>query len=273
MSRVERYLECPFKYFAAHVLKLPEERDEESGLSAQERGQFLHGVFEQFFTRWQAEGHGTVTTANIDEALTMFEEVAEARLATLPESDRAVERTHLLGSAAAAGLAERAFTFEIEQGGQVIERLLEHELEGEFVFRGRGWFAQSAAPRQGGPDRPACRRYASPDRLQTRQGAEGIEGAAAARVRRLRRAGARGTAWPLMDAEQAGYVAFREKNPFVELGGSSSLAEAVASGQERFLAAIDGIERGEFPPDPDEPYRCTWCGYASVCRKDYVGDE
>ena len=50
-------------------------------------------------------------------------------------------------------------------------------------------------------------------------------------------------------------MAFREKNPFVELGGSSSLAEAVAGGQERFLAAIDGIERGEFPPDPDEPYR------------------
>ena len=25
--------------------------------------------------------------------------------------------------------------------------------------------------------------------------------------------------------------------------------------------------------DPDEPYFCTRCGYASVCRKDYVGDE
>ena len=73
VSRVERYLECPFKYLAAHVLKLPEERDEESGLSAQERGQFLHGVFEEFFTRWQAEGHGSVTTANVADALAMFE--------------------------------------------------------------------------------------------------------------------------------------------------------------------------------------------------------
>ena len=93
VSRVERYLECPFKYLAAHVLKLPEERDEESGLSAQERGQFLHGVFEEFFTRWQAEGHGSVTTANVADALAMFEDVAESQLAGLPESDRAVERT------------------------------------------------------------------------------------------------------------------------------------------------------------------------------------
>ena len=79
-----------------------------------------------------------------------------------------------------------------------------------------------------------------------------------------------GRSWTL---GRAGYVAFREKNAFVALGGSSSLAEAVDAGQERFLAAIDAIERGEFPPNPDEPFLCTRCGYAAVCRKDYVGDE
>ncbi len=68
-------------------------------------------------------------------------------------------------------------------------------------------------------------------------------------------------------------MAFREKNAFVALGASSTLAEAVGAGADRLLAAIDGIERGEFPPNPDEPFICTRCGYASVCRKDYVGDE
>ena len=73
---------------------------------------------------------------------------------------------------------------------------------------------------------------------------------------------------------RAGYVAFREKNAFVSLHGSSStLDEALAAGQERLLAAVDGIERGEFPPDPEEPFLCTRCAYSSVCRKDYVGDE
>ena len=273
VSRVERYLECPFKYFAAHVLKLPEDRDEESGLSALERGQFLHEVFEEFFTRWQAEGKGSMTTGNFAEALAMFQDVAEAQLATLPEADRAVERTHLLGSAAAPGLAERAFTFEIEQGGDVIERLLEHELDGEFVF-------ETAAGRR------TVRLRAKADRIDlladgTLRLIDYKLGKAPKPARALQLpvygvcaeqslAGRHGRSWTL---GQAGYVAFREKNAFVELGASSSLREAVTAGQERFLAAIDGIERGEFPPNPDEPFICTRCGYASVCRKDYVGDE
>jgi RecB family exonuclease len=273
VSRVERYLECPFKYFASHVLKLPEERDDESGLSAMERGQFLHEVFEEFFTRWQAEGQGSITTANVADALVMFQDVAEVQLMTLPEADRAVERTHLLGSAAAPGLAERAFTFEIEQGGTVVERLLEHELEGAFVF------ATAAGPR-------TVRLRAKADRIDlladgTLRVIDYKLGKAPKPARALQLpvygvcaeqslAGRHGRSWTL---GQAGYVAFREKNPFVELGGSTSLREAVSAGQERFLAAIDGIERGAFPPDPDEPFICTRCGYASVCRKDYVGDE
>ena len=82
--------------------------------------------------------------------------------------------------------------------------------------------------------------------------------------------GRHGRSWTL---GRAGYVAFREKNAFVGLGTSTSLADAVAAGQERLLGALDAIERGEFPPRPDEPFLCTRCGYSSVCRKDYVGDE
>jgi hypothetical protein len=59
----------------------------------------------------------------------------------------------------------------------------------------------------------------------------------------------------------------------MSLGHSTSLTEAVALGQERFLAAIDGIERGAFPVKPDEPFMCTRCAYGPVCRKDYIGDE
>ena len=71
----------------------------------------------------------------------------------------------------------------------------------------------------------------------------------------------------------AGYVAFKEKNPFVPLGRSTSLQQALDDGAARFVAAVEGIERGEFPVEPEEPFLCTRCGYAGVCRKDYVGDE
>jgi RecB family exonuclease len=273
VSHLERYLECPFKYFAAHVLRLDEERDDESGLSPQERGQLMHAVFEDFFEAWNGRGGKAITAANLAEAVELFESVAEATIASLPEADRALERTYLLGSAAAAGLAERAFNFEIEQEIAVIERLLEHRLDGAFDFAGAG----------------------DPRRLQLRAKADRIDllqdgtlrvidyklGRAPKSARALQLPvygvcaeqhleGRHGRSWTV---SRAGYVAFKEKNSFVSLGVSSSLKEAMEEGQERLLAAVGGVERGEFPPRPEEPFLCSRCGYSGVCRKDYVGDE
>lgn len=271
VSYVERYLDCPFKYFAAHVLRLPEERDDESGLTALERGQFLHEVFEAFFAEWHASGRRTITTANMREALQLFERVTDARLLTLAEADRALERTHLLGSAAAPGLAERAFAFEIEQGGEILERLLEYELRGSFAL-GRGDARREISLR------------AKADRIDlmsdgTLRVIDYKLGRAPKPARALQLpiygvcatqhlAGRHGRAWTL---GSAAYVAFKEKNAYVPLG--APIDDALAAGEARFLEAVAGIEAGRFPVDPDEPYRCQWCAYPGVCRKDYVGDE
>ena len=273
ISYLERYLECPFKYFANRVLRLPEERDEESGLSAIERGHFIHDVFETFFREWQRRGGGAITLNNVADALILFEGVAVQKLERLPEADRALERNHLLGSAAASGLAERAFAFEMEQGGDILERLLEHELEGEYAF---------ATP--AGPRRVKIRSKA--DRLdlladgtirvidyktgKAPKASKALQLPIYGIIATQELEGRHGRSWSV---GSAGYVAFKEKDAFVPMGGRMSLEDALADGQMRLLTAVDGIERGEFPVDPDEPFRCQWCGYASVCRKDYVGDE
>jgi RecB family exonuclease len=274
VSHVERYLDCPFKYFSSYVLGLEEERDEDAGLSPRERGQFLHEVFQQFFVAWEAAGHRSITADRLQEAQAIFETVVEAHLATLSDADRALERTYLLGSAAAAGLAERAFGFEIEQGVGVIERLLEHQLEGEFALLG-----------EGGPVRLRIRGKA--DRIDllddgTLRVVDYKLGRApkAARALQLPVYGAcatqqlegrHGRSWPI---SRAGYVAFREKNAFVSLGATAAqAAQALEDGQRRMVASVAAIEHGLFPVDPDEPFLCTRCGYAGVCRKDYVGDE
>jgi RecB family exonuclease len=272
VSYVERYLECPFKYFAAYVLRLPEEREDESGLTPREQGQFLHEVFQAFFSEWHASGHRAITTANVRDALVLFERVTEDRLQSLAEADRALERTHLLGSAAAPGLAERAFAFEMEQGGDVLERLLEHELEGRFEFRA-------------GETTRQVELRAKADRIDLMtDGTLRVIDYKLSKAPKAARAlqlpiyglcaeqhlkGRYGRDWTLA---RAGYVAFKEKNPFVPLG-PGSLEEALAAGQARFLEAVAAIEAGAFPVDPDEPYRCQWCAYPTVCRKDYVGDE
>jgi RecB family exonuclease len=273
VSHVERYLECPFKYFAARVLKLDEERDDESGLTPQERGQLLHDVFETFFAEWHARGGRAITADCLEDALELFDHVAERRLASLPDADRALERTYLLGSAVAPGLAARAFTFEIEHDVEVVERLLEYPLEGEFEITGAD----------------------GPRRVQIRSKADRIDLLADGTLRvidyKLGRApktgralqlpiygvcaeqhleGRRGRSWTV---SRAGYVAFKEKNAFVPLGTSTSLEQALEEGERRLVAAVDGIERGDFPVRPEEPFLCSRCGYAGVCRKDYVGDE
>jgi hypothetical protein len=274
VSRVERYLACPFKYFSEHVLQLDEEREDESGLTPQERGQLLHGVFEAFFTEWRKRGGTTITTGTLDDAVALFGDVAESQLQTLPEADRALERTYLLGSAASPGLAERAFAFEIEHGTAVVERLIEHEFNGSFRF-------------DGGTGTRDVRLRGKADRIDLL-----VDGTLRVIDYKLGRApkpgrvlqlpiygvcseqqldGYLGRRWTL---GRAGYVAFREKNAFIELRGrSGGIEEALRDGQQRFLTAVDGIEAGSFPVDPDEPWTCTRCGFSHVCRKDYVGDE
>ena len=273
VSHVERYLECPFKYFAAQVLRLEEEREDESGLTPLERGQLLHGVFEAFYSAWHARGRFAVTTADLEEALELFEQVAEEQLLALPEGDRALERTYLLGSAASPGLAERAFAVEIEQGIGVVERLLEYEFEGRFDFEGSEGARQVEV--RGKVDRidllaDGTLRVIDYKLGRAPKSARALQlpvyGICAQQDLEARR----GRSWPLA---RAGYVAFKEKNAFVELGGKSGVEGALRDGQARFLDAVASIERGEYPPDPDETWTCTRCGFPHVCRKDYVGDE
>ena len=270
VSRLERYLECPFKFYAANVLRLPEERDEQAWMTPQERGSFVHQVFESFFVEWQRLGHGAVTAANIGEAIALFDAVATRHLDALPEGDRALERTLLLGSAAAAGFGERAFAFEVEDEIPVLERLLEHQLEGVFTFPSEGTTRQVALRSKA--DRIDLladgtlrivdyKTGRAPERKRSLQ--LPIYGACAEQAL----AGRHGRRWTF---GRAGYIAFKEKTAFVEL---QQLARAVTEGQQRLLAVIDGVERGEFPVQPDEPFLCNWCPYPGVCRKDYVGDD
>ncbi len=271
VSRVESYLACPFRYFASQLLRLPEEREEQGWMTPQERGVFMHAVFEEFFQRWQAAGNGAITAANVSTAVEAFRAIAERRLEELPEGDRALERTFLLGSAAAPGLAERAFAFEIEDEVDVVERLLEYELKGTFTFEGDGCARE--IPIRAKADRIDLladgtmrvidyKLGRAPDRKRALQ--LPIYGVAAQQALD----GHRGKHWTLW---RAGYVAFKHKGVFADIG--QDLGRAVADGQERLLAAVDGIERGEFPPRPEDPFLCTWCPYPTVCRKDYVGDE
>jgi RecB family exonuclease len=75
-------------------------------------------------------------------------------------------------------------------------------------------------------------------------------------------------------ASDAAYISFGRGEHYEPLAKDmEGLAEALAEGEARLVRAVDGIEQGVFPPRPADPFRCTYCAFSSVCRKDYVRDE
>ena len=273
VSAIETYLDCPFKFFAQHVLKLEEEPEDEEVMDPRRQGQFVHDVFETFFKAWQGAGHRAITPQNLDDARGLFTAVVDRALERLPAAEAGLERTRLLGSPAAAGLGEAVFRMEAERPVAVVERLLEYRLDGEV-----------AVVTADGPRTIALRGKA--DRLDLL--ADGTFrlidyklGWPPNRARALqlpiyslcaeqRLAGRSGRRWTLGEAV---YLAFKGPRRVVPLFSSPADREKVLAGaQQRLADTVDAIARGEFPPTPDDVYRCESCSFASVCRKDYVGD-
>jgi RecB family exonuclease len=72
---------------------------------------------------------------------------------------------------------------------------------------------------------------------------------------------------------EAVYLAFKGPKRVVPLfTNENGRTEMLARAQQRLTDTLDAIERGEFPPTPDDVYRCEQCSFSAVCRKDYVGN-
>jgi ATP-dependent helicase/nuclease subunit B len=273
VSALETYLDCPFKFFAQHVLKLEEEPEDEEVMDPRRQGQFVHGVFEAFFAEWQRAGHGAITPSNLDAARAMFEAIADRALAPLPTAEAALERTRLLGSPAAAGLGDAVFRMEAERSVAVVERLLEYPLRGDFTI------ATAEGPRtiplRGKADRLDLLADGTFRLIDYKLGwppnrARALQLPIYSLCAEQRLASHRGRSWSL---GEAAYLAFKGQRRVVPLFSSpADRVKVLAEAQERLAATVNAISRGEFPPTPDDVWRCETCSFTAVCRKDYVGD-
>ena len=274
---VERYLACPFKYFADHVLELEEEREELSRVSPLDRGTWLHKILQEFYKNWR----GPINDENIDLALERcageVEEVLTKHKTAkpLPQAERALERSHFLGSIAKRGLIDRVLRFDAEQGLAVVHRLLEHELQGKFKFK------SSSGTR-------SVSLHAFVDRIELLQDhtfrvvdyklgpapnrnlAVQLPIYAVCSEQALAEIRDDGP-WKIGNAQ---YLAFKKEGLAESMvGRGKTLTEALDDGQQRFLDAVDGIFQREFPVRPAEPFNCKYCGYSTVCRKKDVEDS
>lgn len=271
VSALERYAGCPFQYFASHALGLEAERASEQTMTPEQRGRFLHRVFESFFRDWQRAGHGAVTLVNLDAALARFASAAEDAIGALPPVDRAVARGWLLGSAAAPGLAERVFVAEIESQTGVVERLLEYRIDGRFEL-GRPPARRTVAIR-GVVDRidlHADRTLRVIDYKASRppHPSRALQLPVYARCAERQLRAERGEDFR---ATEALYVAFGDPRLQVSVPGGD-VAAAIAEGEARVVELVEAIEEGEYPPRPVDRLRCMTCSFPTVCRKDHVED-
>jgi RecB family exonuclease len=274
VSSLERYQDCPFKFFAADVLELEELPEDEAALSPRARGRFIHEVFQRFFEAWDRRGEGRMTSDNLDAARAVFGEVAEPLLARLPEADAALERTRLFGSAISVGIVDVVLGLEATRPVQVEQRWLEYRLDGEFTLGAAGG---RAVPLRGVADRIDL---LAGNRLRVidyksgsvSQPKRALQVPIYALCAQERLAGERGGSWQV---DEAAYVAFSGKRSLVPIirAGRDDQDAVLADARVRLLDIVAAIERGEFPPRPYEPRICSYCAYPSVCRKDYVGDE
>ena len=273
VSGIETYLDCPFKFFARYVLKLDEEPEDEEVMDPRRQGQFVHAVFEDFFRAWQESGQGAITPANLDEARGLFESVVDRQLeaATFSEAEAGLERTRLLGSPAASGLGEAVFRMEAERPVPVVERLLEYAVDGNLTVNTPGGVRTVAL--RGKADRLDLLDDGTFRLIDYKLGWPPDRGRALqlplyALFAEQRLDSHRGRRYVL---GEAAYLAFKGPRRVVPLFSSpAQRADVMSKAQERLSAALDAIGRGEFPPTPDDVYRCESCSFAAVCRKDYV---
>jgi RecB family exonuclease len=273
ISRLELFLNCPFKFFAAQVLKLEEQPEDEAIQTPLQRGRFLHDLWERFFDEWQTRGHARIEPDRLDEARRLFAEISEEALEALSPAEAALERQRLLGSAVDPGIAHRVFAMEASRPVDITERLLEFALEGEFVFRARDGATRSVAI-NAKTDRIDVLAdgtirvidYKSKNTPDLRMALQLPIYAQLAREV-LRRS--RGKSVALGEAL---YLSFEGDKAVVPLrpARGQTLDDLIADAEDRALRALDQISDGRFPVRPQKKSMCGPCSFRAVCRLEIV---
>ncbi len=273
VSALERFQDCPFKFFASEILKIDEPPEDQSLLTPKARGTLLHRVLQQFFDEWDRTGR-RITPSGLAEARAHLGRVVDEALATLPAADAALERARFFGSPVAPGIIDILLRVEAGRTEPVDRRLLETRMEGEFSL--------------GSPGRRLALRGVI-DRVDVLPGrrlrvidyktkalsdrANKVQAAVYALVAAERLEAADGGGpWTV---DEAAYVAFEGK-PLVYAKvkpGAKDAGEILAEVRDRVFGIIDRVAAGDFPVQPRSLLTCRFCGYGPVCRKDYVGDE
>lgn len=275
VSALDRYADCPFKYFAGSVLRLDEEPNEEPSLTPRERGTLLHSLFEKFYREWDAAGHRGITSGNLADAIERFERIANDALAVLPDADRALESARLLGSIVMRGAGERVFLAEADAKKDVASRSLEVSLNGTYEFPTGGFAPPRSIAIRGVADRVDVLTDGTlrlvDYKLTRAPGDQAVQLKVYGFV--AQKYFAADGREPVVSAAE--YISFGDDSNAAKsiAEKNSTVAHAVEIGAQEFAQHVARIEAGEFPPEPEEIGLCEWCAFSFVCRRESVSEK
>ena len=246
VGALERYQDCPFRFFAADVLRLEEPPEDEPTLSARVRGKFLHELFQRFFEAWDARGTARLRSIVWTRRARCSKTLLHRCFRGCPRP-----RQHSSGRDSSDRLHPWAswtsiLELEASRPASVAERWLEYRLEGEFSLGAAGGRRVALKGVADRVDLLAGNRlrvidYKSGHPPNPKRALQAAVYALCA-VERLEERG-RGS-WTV---DEAAYVAFSGKRtlvPVVRPGASDT--NAVLTGvRTRLLDLVAGIERGE----------------------------
>ena len=106
VGAVEVYAQCPFKYFARHVLRLEEEADDEDWADPARAGHRAARSLRRVFRSLECRMSEALTPAELPRARALLEEVMAAHLRRSIRRTPQSSGTRLLGSPVAPGLAD-----------------------------------------------------------------------------------------------------------------------------------------------------------------------
>ena len=242
-------------------------------MNPRQQGQFVHKVFEVFFSTLACAGHGAITPQTLDDAREVFTAVVEA-------TARHIARGRGRARAdAAARLVRRRRTWR------------SRDAHGGRASGPRGRAAARAPARWRRDDSRRRRVRAS---IALRGKADRIDlledgtfrlvdyklGWPPQRARALQlpiyaiaaRAAAARTTGTDLDARRGGLPrvqgteARRRRSSASRPIATRCWAMRSSASPTRWMPS----QRGEFPPRPDDVFLCEHCSFATVCRKDYV---
>jgi RecB family exonuclease len=212
----------------------------------------------------------------VDRAAELFAAIAEPMLAALPESEAALERARLFGSAISVGVAEVVLGLEAVRSDDVRGRWLEHRFEGPFAL--------------GRTDAPAVLLRGVTDRIDLLPGrrlrvidyksggvpevGRALQVPIYALCAQEELTARDGAPWTIAEAEYVSLAGRRSIVPVVRATDSPADREQVLQeARERLDGVLAGMAGGHCAPRPHDVIICRSCAFSTVCRKDYVGDE